>query len=721
MSAPEATGIVDLPRLTGPVTLDGMPDEAAWDRVEPLPLTMYQPTFRGESDREIELLVAYDDDAIYVAGRLYHDDPSRIGAFSFTRDRYGGDDGIAVAIDTFNDNENALRFTGLPLGARMDHAIEGDGQTPGPGNVSWNTFWDFRTRITDEGWFGEMRIPFSSLRFETEPDGSVVMGLLGFVYESQGDRRWTYPAMDSSAPYARPSAFQDVRLVDVVPRNPVYVSPYALTGAERTQELTAEEDAFTPVDETNFELGGDVKLTPTPNFTIDLTLNTDFAAVEADQQQVNLTRFSLFFEEKRPFFQERAGIFDFSTGTDRGTLFYSRRIGLVDGAPVRILGGARAVGRVGGWDLGLIEMQTAGSGERPGENFGVLRTRRQVLNPNSFVGLMATSRLDDRGRYNVSYGVDGSFRVVGDEYLTVKWLQTFQGGDEVRDAAASGLDAGRVVFDWTRRRLGGLSYQLAATWSGAGYDPAVGFEPRSDFTRGQADLNYVWLPSASSAFRRVWIGSENSVWVRNSDDRIDTGTLQPFVQVEGKSGVTFKASANTRYEDVTSAFPLSDDVLVPSGRYWAIEGIAEMRAARAWPIRPNVTLTAGEFFDGHRIGLTSDVTWPASRHLEVVAGWEWNRIRFDERSQVFDANLVRLTLRGALDTHLSADMFGQYNSVTRRITTNTRVRYNFREGQDLWLVWNEGLNTARDRAGTPRLPLEEARTLTVKYTHTFIF
>ena len=720
-TAPEAQGVVDLPRLRGPVTLDGRSDEPAWEGIEPVPLTMYQPTFRGPSDRTIEVLIAYDDEALYAAGRFYHDDTRNIRAFSLTRDRYGGDDGFALILDTFNDNENAVRFTGLPYGARMDHSIQGDGQDPGPGNQSWNTFWDLETRITAEGWFGELRIPFSSLRFETQPDGSVIMGLLGFAYESGRDTRWTFPAMPSSAPYARPSAFQDVRFTGITPRNPVYVTPYALAGAARSHGLAEAEDAWVRTDDEDFEIGGDVKLSPTPNLTLDLTVNTDFAAVEADQQQVNLTRFSLFFEEKRPFFQERAGIFGFDTGADRGTLFYSRRIGLADGRPVRILGGARLVGRVGSWDLGLIEMQTAADGDLNSENFGILRLRRNVLNANSFVGAMGTSRVDTDGRYNVTYGLDGSFRLFGDEYLTLKWLQTVAGGDPTSDLAPSGLDAVRVVADWTRRTLAGFSYQAALTWSGPGYDPGVGFEPRVDFTRGQADLNYSWFPGAGARFRRIWLGSQNNVWVRNDNDRVETAQIQPFLQLETGLGMILKATSNTRYEDVDASFTLGDGADVPPGSYWATEGSVEMRGARAWPIRPNVTLTAGEFFDGTRRGVATDVTWPASPHLEVVAGWEWNAIRFDPRDQAFDSHLARLTLRGAVDTRFSADVFVQYNSLTDQMTTNTRLRYNFREGQDLWLVWNEGLNLERDVLGVPRLPFEDARTLTMKYSHTFVF
>lgn len=724
-TAPEAEGVIDLPRLNGVVTLDGIPDEAAWVGLEPLPLTMYQPTFRGASDRQVAMVVAYDDEAIYVAARVFENDPADISSFSLTRDRYGGDDGVALLLDTFNDNENGVRFVGLPLGTRVDHSLENDGlvggQTSGAGNISWNAFWDLETSIGEDGWSGEMRIPFSSLRFEAESDGSVVMGLMAFTYQARRDSRWTFPAMTPSRGYARPSGFQDVRLRGVVPRKPVYVTPYVLAGGVRTRELNTAGDQYLVVDDEQYEFGGDLKFAPTPNLALDLTVNTDFAAVEADQQQVNLTRFSLFFEEKRLFFQERAGIFGFGTGADRGTLFYSRRIGLTEGQPVPIIGGARLVGRVGTWDLGLIEMQTAAQGSIASENFGVLRLRRRVFNSNSFAGAMLTSRIDADGVYNVTYGLDGIFRLGGDEYLTLKWLQTVQGGDATRDLAPSGLDAGRILLDWTRRRLTGFSYQLGYTWSGPGYDPGVGFEPRYDFSRGQADLNYGWFPGSSSRLRRIWLGSQNNVWVQNQNNAVETAQVQPFLQLESNRGVIWKLSSNTQYENVETGFSLGDGADIPVGRYWATEGAIEMRAARAWPIRPNVTVTAGEFFDGDRFGVSTNVTWPAGPHLEVVGGWEWNRIRFDARSESFDSQLLRLTLRGAINTKMSIDAFGQYNSLTDQLTTNTRFRYNFREGQDLWLVWNEGLNMERDVLGVPRLPLEDARTLTVKYSHTLVF
>lgn len=717
-------------RLSGPITLDGVLDEAAWVEVPPLPITMYQPVFRGSSDREIQLYVAYDDEALYVGARFYHDDPSDIRAFSYTRDTWSGDDGFGLFLDTFNDNENAVRFVALPLGARMDMSITGDGQNfntggAGPRGMSWNTFWDLETTITDDGWYGEMRVPFESLRFETGLDGSVVMGMMAYAYEPGKEERWTFPAIPPTSPYTQVSAFQKVRFQDLEARNPVFMAPYALANSAMAAELTPGGDAWLAPTSQDWEVGGDMKLNPTRNLTLDLTVNTDFAAVEADQQQVNLTRFNLFFDEKRPFFQERAGIFNFATGTERGTLFYSRRIGLSNGEPVPIYGGARMVGRIGGWDLGFIDMQTEEFSSdltaAPSENFGVLRLRRRVLNQNSFVGAMTTSRIGVGGVYNVTYGTDALLRVVGDEFLTVKWLQTLQGGDEIRDGAPTGLDAGRFYVDWTRRRQQGLNYQHALVWSGPGYLPEMGFEPRLDFLRLQSDWNYRWIPGQSSAFRLVWLGATSLGYMRNADNVWETVLVSPFLQLETKPGTTFRFSVSSSYEDVLQDFDLSDDANVPAGSYQAFEGQAEFRAPRGWAIRPNLTLTGGQFFDGNRFAVSTSFDWPMNRYVSLGGGWEWNSIEFADRGQDFDAHLMRLSTSLAANTRLSLNAFIQYNSLNGGLSTNARFRYQFREGQDLWFVWNEGLNLERDVVGMPRLPFEEARTLTVKYTHTFIF
>jgi hypothetical protein len=237
-----------------------------------------------------------------------------------------------------------------------------------------------------------------------------------------------------------------VTLEGIRRRNPVYATPYLLGGAGRSHALTPDRSAFLAADQGVREVGLDLKYGVTSNLTLDLTYNTDFAQVEADEQQVNLTRFSLFFPEKRLFFQERGNIFDFEMGgNDR--LFYSRRIGMNAGEPVPIHGGARLVGRVGGWDVGLLDMQTAAYGGLPTQNFGVGRVRRQVLNQNSYVGAMVTGR-HGAGADNLVYGIDGLLRVAGQDYLTLNWAGSRSGAEPLVEPF---VDRSFLRLRWQRR------------------------------------------------------------------------------------------------------------------------------------------------------------------------------------------------------------------------------------------------------------------------------
>ena len=274
---------------------------------------------------------------------------------------------------------------------RFDVLVSDDGATL---NDNWDTFWSSSTTVTSEGWFAEVRIPFSSLGFQTGPDGRAVMGLTVTRLVSRLDERVTFPAIDPKFPFRKPSVARDVVLQDVHSRTPLYVTPYVLGGASRDYRpsggsLLRERD-------TDKDIGVDVRYPLSGKLTLDLTANTDFAQVEADGQQIALDRFPLFYPERRRFFQEGSSIFDF-VGTAGMRLFHSRRIGLSeDGTPVTILGGARLVGKAGDWDVGLLEMQTGEEGNTPAENFGVVRLRHPILNPWSTAGLLMTSLLRRR-------------------------------------------------------------------------------------------------------------------------------------------------------------------------------------------------------------------------------------------------------------------------------------------------------------------------------------
>ncbi|HEV8597798.1 MAG TPA: DUF5916 domain-containing protein [Gemmatimonadales bacterium] len=705
-----------LTRLRAPIELDGRLDEPAWQAVPVLPLTGFTPTFGGPLTERTELRVAYDDRYLYLGGRMYDSDSRGVRTNTLYRDRYSGDDLIAIVLDTYNDRQTAVWFTVNPAGTRIDRAVSNDAEFVGtdPMNDNWNTFWDVATTRSDSGWFAELRIPFSSLGFQ-DTDGRVTMGLIVYRLIARKNERQLFPAIPPhwDLAFAKPSQAQRVVLEGVHARRPVYVTPYLLGGSTWRTGLNADSTQYLRQSDRTAEAGLDLRYSPTSNLSLDLTANTDFAQVEADDQQVNLTRFSLFFPEKRQFFQERAAIFEFNTG-GISRLFHSRTIGLVEGQPIRIYGGARLVGRLGSWDLGLLDMQTDAGDSVPSENFGVLRLKRGVFNPNSTLGGMLTSRIGHHGGYNVAAGIDAMIRTVGDEYLTAKCVQTYTSG---LPNPVLGSDQSLLLLRWERRNTVGLGYAGELVRSGADYDPGMGFSFRRAFTSLELAPRYQWLVGSRTAFRTVGVGVlGNSFW-RNSDHTVESGEVAPFLNAELKKGQALGLTLRRSYESIRQPFAISGGTSILPGNYWFTRLELNVMAARSATFRPSFLVSAGSFFDGTRVGFSARPAWNPNRHVELGVDYDYNRVRFTDRQQESDLHLVRLRLQLALDVHLSLATLAQYDNADDAVGINARLRYNFREGRDLWVVYNEALNTDRPLV-LPRLPLSRSRAFLLKYTHT---
>lgn len=712
-----ANAPLPLPRLSSPIKLDGIVDEPAWETIAPLPLVMYQPTYKGAMSERTEIRVAYDDEAVYMSGKLFHRNVKDIRGNSFYRDRWSGDDTFALVLDTFNDNENAVWFYTTPLGTRFDTAVANDAAAGRRDqNPNWNTAWEVKTTRHDSGWCAEMRIPFTSLSFQDE-NGRVIMGMIAYRWMAYNNERYIFPDIPPKWERGsnKPSLAQDVVLEGVFSRKPVFIAPYVLGGAEYTSQLNREASAYELAHERPRELGVDMKYNVTNNLTLDATLNTDFAQVEADDQQINLTRFSLFFPEKRQFFQERASTFEFGfEGSNR--LFHSRRIGLdINGQPVRIYGGARLVGRVNTWDLGFLNLQTASSNAAPAENFGVLRVRRQIVNGNSNLGAIVTTKIDAHGERNLTYGLDGLLRPFGQEYVTLKWAQSL-----AENRGRASLRNSRIYFDWLRRNIQGLSYNLTYSRAGADYSPAMGFESRRDFSYVWNSIDYQIFTGERSKFRRHWLGHWGNVYTRNRDGSVESAWLHPFYYFETKAGAAAAISTEHSYEDVRQDFFLSsrDRVVVRAGRYWFHNAWLLFESPDGWHFRPDLTLRRGSFYDGHKTSALLASDWNLSKHLILGVNYEVNVIRFPERKQRFTSHLGRVRVQSALNNRLSFNAFVQYNSTAEALSLNARFRYHLGEGHDLWIVYNEGLNTEREplKAEEPRLQLTNSRSLMMKYT-----
>jgi hypothetical protein len=330
----DAEGPFPVVKLSGEIIFDGVPDEQAWDAVPPLPMVALMPAFGKEPTESSVVKIAYDDDYFYVSGILNYNDPKNMRAIGKKRD-YGDRSSCLFGffLDTFNDRENAVAFFTNPNGIRSDGAIKNDCQVEDNDfNGSWNTFWDVKTTITDQGWTAEFRIPFSSLRFQVNDD-KTLMGILITRWSPALPEMSNFPMASPrlTSPYYRPSVSNVIEFQGLKASRPVYITPYVVGGISQLNKLNEAGTAYGMDSDFTYDIGGDVKLSLANNLTLDLTVNTDFAQVEADDQKINLSRFSLFFPKREFSFRKNPMclIFPFSRVTicfTAAVLVYSIKI-----------------------------------------------------------------------------------------------------------------------------------------------------------------------------------------------------------------------------------------------------------------------------------------------------------------------------------------------------------------------------------------------------------
>lgn len=722
---------IQIKRLNEDVIFDGRPDESAWSSLVKFDLTMHRPNFGASPSELSDIRIGYDNEFLWVGASLYMKDASKIFSPSKKRDEEVRDyDAFGILLDTYNDNESALVFETTPTGLRSDMSIANDAQMGGGGpgfnsamNSSWNTFWDVKTVVDDKGWYLEMRIPFSSLKFKPEGD-IATMGLILTRNISSNTEVDTYPAIDPKYGFmatSKPSLASTIAISGARPKKPVYVSPYVIGGFSQDWQLNETETDYVKHDkypEYTGNAGLDVKYNINSNLTLDLTANTDFAQVEADDQQVNLTRYSMFFPEKRMFFQERSNIFDFSLGDHSDNLFYSRDIGISRGEQIRILGGARLTGRLGKWDLGLMDMQTAEHKETPGENFGVLRMRRNVINENSYVGGIVTSRLGMNGDQNLAYGVDGIFRLFGDDYVNVKWSQTH---DSKLDSKLNSLAPSFFLANWERRSEKGFAYNLKYYYSGQEFNPGIGFVRMEGVQGVNADVMYGWIPGEESKLFNYGVSVRSQRASRLSDGKLESMRISPEFEINTKKGIHSSVGFEYMEEGVLFPFYLSRDIQIAPGNYsfWGAE--SRLMTPQSKKISIMGEMEAGQFYDGSKIGFEADARFNLSSSFQLSCSYEFNALRFPDRpgDNSLDIHSINTKALYMFSTKLSASALVQYVNTDDEMITNFRLRYNPREGNDFYLVYNDfrGLNHKND---FPSAPPFFNRTVMVKYTHTFI-
>ncbi|MBK5256553.1 MAG: carbohydrate binding family 9 domain-containing protein, partial [Vicinamibacteria bacterium] len=549
-------------RIARPLDLDGRLDDAFYRTTPAASGFIQQFPREGQLATEpTEVWILFDDDTLYVSGYCHDSQPERAVATELRRDHnniFQGDN-ITVVFDTYYDRRNGFFFQTNQLGALRDQAI-----SEGQQLIAWNTAWNVRSATTEGGWTFEMAIPFKSLRYRRP--GPQVWGINFRRVVKWKNETSLLTLMPSSYGNAGVSQMQEAgTLVGLdapgLAKN-LEIKPYALSSLT-TNQLAAP--AFT--NDAHAAVGLDVKYGLTSSLTGDLTVNTDFAQVEEDLQQVNLTRFSLQFPEKRDFFLEGQGIFAFgdrarvAAGSDVPILFFSRRIGLSAGQSVPVRIGGRVNGKAGAFDIGLLNIQT-GEKESAGAaptNFSAVRIKRDIFRRSS-IGVIATERLETSGgdHSNFAAGADAVLRFTDETTLTGYYARTKTEGRSEDEASYRGR------FDYVADRYGlALEHLLV----GGGFNPEVGFLRRTDFRRSFAQARFSPRPAKSKVVRKLSFQGSFDRVTSAATGRLENRTLVANLDLElhnsDQAGIDYTHDS----EFLPARFTISPGVIVPFGRY----------------------------------------------------------------------------------------------------------------------------------------------------------
>jgi hypothetical protein len=710
-------------RLSGPLRVDGVLDEEIYQTVPPISGFMQQlPDEGAPATERTEAWALYDGRNIYVSARLWSSVPeSQWIANEMQRDSFQVifNDNFIFVFDTFYDRRNGVAFMVNPIGGFFDYQITDEGNP----NSDWNPIWDVRTGRFEGGWTVEARVPFKSLRFR--PGSSQVWGFqLGRRIRWKNEMTFLTRVPISAGPGEfRLSAAATLVGVEVPQNNRLIdIKPYAIgsLATDRTKTPAASNQL-------DKDAGVDVKFGVTPNLIADLTYNTDFAQVEVDEQQINLTRFPLFYPEKREFFLEGRGIFDFGRpgaggeggfriqrggggpsfgGGDVPTLFFSRRIGLNNEVAVPILGGGRLTGKADKFTIGALNIQTD---DAPGAgavatNFTVLRVKRDILR-RSRIGAIFTDRSVSTVGHgsNDVYGVDAAFSFFDNVNFNGYYARTKTPGLKGNDASY------QAAFSYN----GDLyRFQIDRLLVGDSFNPEVGFLRRNDIRRTFTQAQYRPRPKSIAAVRQFTFGASLD-YVENGTGRVETGIAQARFETEFQNSDRFVTDLQHSHERLRQAFQLTPDVAVPIGAYDFRDVLVAYSMGEQRPMSGTWSVQWGQYFDGHITAITYQRGRIAlTPQLSVQPGLSLNRIELPETTVLLKLVTSRVTYTVTPRMFVSGLM--QYNSITNALGANLRFRWEYQPGSELFLVYND----LRDTSQRGALLLEN-RSFVVKITRQF--
>jgi hypothetical protein len=683
-------------RTTGEIRLDGRLDEEIW-RVAP-PITGFiqlRPDNGAPAREATEVRIVYDDENIYVAVIAFDSQPERITLNSVQRDFPTFEsDGVTVVFDSLRDGRSGFSFTTNAAGAKRDQQLSNDGQ----GNLDWDGAWDAKAAINEQGWIVEYLIPFKTLRFTDSSSQEWGLNIARRVMRINEWSLWSpTPSRYSEFKVSMAGTLRGLDNID--PGRNLRIKPHLSAGA--TQARSADGRLGGPAGGGigSFDGGVDLKYMLTPSLTLDGTYRTDFAQVEADQQQVNLTRFNLFFPEKRDFFLENTDIFNFggrATGQNANLVpFFSRRIGLGSaGTPIPIVGGTRLSGRVQRYEIGVIGMRTEALASTPANSFVVGRLKRNLL-ANSWVGALVTNRDSTiTGDHNRLFGADAHFlfsdRLEFDSFL----MRTETPG------RASQNEAKRLQVGWLDDEL-----NVSAEYNSVGpdFNPEVGFVRRRDFEQRAADVSWTPLLEQSDLIRNLKFGTTFDYYTGQTTGLLETRTTESTIgiQFENNAGVNF--IANNTFDRLFAPLRIpagNPHVTIPAGDYSALLYTGNFTTNVRRMFSGSGAVNWGDFYGGDLRRFVGSLNVKPNHHLTMSFTYDRNRVEVPGGS--FETDLVGAKVIYGFTPQAFFNAYVQYNTDTNLVSSNLRFNWTHHPLSDIYLVYNDtrdtGLGQLRERA-----------------------
>ena len=684
-----------------PIRVDGALNEPAWQQADVISDFVQQEPQVGQPITErTEVRVLLDARAMYVGVVCFDTKRDGIIAREMRRDNpLLDDDRFEMVLDTFHDHRNAFHFAINPRGTQYDALITDEGQDV---NVEWDERWWAEVTITDTGWTAEIRIPFTTLRSR---DGIDAFGVnfKRFIRRKNETAQWT--GWDRDFNFLQVS--QAGHLVGVEGLRAglkLRVKPYVLGGFEDpVPGGPAEVDAL-------HDLGLEtLKVSLTPSLTAEFTANTDFAQAEVDEAVVNLSRFPVFFPEKREFFLERAGIFEFGLGGRRGgaaernlQMFFSRRIGLTDDRrPVPIIGGGKVTGRLGGFDIGLLNVQTGRFQGTAGSNYTVARAKRNIL-ARSNVGLFVANRQGTGNDVNRVFGADANFTLFKNTDV-----QGFLGRSVT--PGRTGNDAvGRLKYNWLSDIYEVFVEHL---YIGPDFQHDVGFVRRRGIQR--TDTAFIWEPRPGRYNIRNLVFRTEVIYLTDIHRTLLTREqiFQATSRFQNDDAVRFNMTDTL--DRLDAPFEISTGVVLPPGEYNFLDSFAETETSGKRAFVGRLRVGGGDFYGGSRQYVRLGPAWRPAARLSFETTYEWNDVELPQGA--FTTHVVNARMNVNLSNRWLTTTVAQYDSASRRNVVFVRLNYIYRPGDDLFVVYNQADERGRGSQNRPD------RTLIVKMTYSLDF